>query len=304
MNHLHGALGITREGVIYQHIGLPHPPGLLPGIPKYITCSNGLWGRGSVRFCRYLREYGPHGLESAIKSTGIKTTYDPQYNAEMPYVEVTRLLKLVDPVKALGDILVKPENILHCKLIDLYGAMSRHVDKSNGEMGVTGSIAAGIENVDISDIDLIVYTLNPIEVLNGFTNETKPRNLAKRWLGGVRVHPEVWIGWRRRTFNGASVSITLAPPAPSAHCKPLKNYWSINPINDTVVKVINIEPGIQESLLYPPCTRYEGGGYIVSYEYNLAWLLYKGGTFKVKAGRSGEDLYLGIRGYETWIKAL
>ncbi len=260
--------------VAYQ-IGLPSPPGLIPAIPKYVISRKGPWGRGRVRFRRILRKYTRQGIDEAVASAGLTPRIDYLYNTPMPYIEEPSILYRIDPLTALEEIVSHPRGRVSHTLLHFLGEASTSAEA----VGVTGTLALAIENDYISDIDLIIVTIEPSRFMTKFMEQVKP-------------HPT--LPWRRGYYRGVHVSWTGVNPYGTLHCPPLSSYWRIQTPVERGHWRVYVEPGQEAALLYPPCVESSDGRFIVSYEYNMGYTLYRGGYLLVDGVASSNVIYTGV----------
>ncbi|GAB6148345.1 nucleotidyltransferase domain-containing protein [Stetteria hydrogenophila] len=296
----HGAIVYTRDGGILQAIGLPAPAGYLAVIPKYAPCRGERtpWARPSGRYCRVVREYGPRGLEDALARYpgpgGVRLLYDGSYAAPMPYVSLEQAAWIVDPREALLRVASSGEG----SAAEAAYTVLRGSGVGLGGAGLTGSYAAGIASPTVSDVDFVVYGPEAaLRMYEFYSRELQPVEAPRASFGGVTVHPPQGVGWRRAAVDGISSSWVGVPHRPAGHCEPLRRYPNTDPPSGRRVRVeVRVEGGDPAALLYPPCVEAEGY-YIVSFEYNLAGLLFEGGRLEVEgvASAGGTVVYLGLR---------
>ncbi len=282
---VHGAQLILSNSTIVQVLGIPAPPGLVPVIPKYRPCRGPSPWRGvSGAYCRITRKYGPLGVEAGIGASGLRERWDPLYGAPMPYVEDAEVSVCVEPRRALLHAIAAGEPVV-TRVVDYL--RSRGV--STTCLGLTGSRALGIAHEE-SDVDLVVYDCVE-EVFELF--ESLSSDWGRPELGGVRAHPLTSASWRRARIENIN---TTWVPARNL-CPPLSSYWRIEPPDSKTRLILEVEPRQPWSLGYPACAVSKSGVWIVSYEYNLAGILYRGGVMEVEgvASRDGKIVYLGLR---------
>lgn len=293
----HGTMIYTVDGLVGQVIGIPSPQGLIPVIPKYVSCSGGEWLRPGGRFCRVIPHYGPEGLELGIRGSGLIERFDPQYGSPMPYVSEYSVLLRTPPREALARVLRGPAGPLHEKAV-LVAELLGSCGISLGDLGLTGSVAAGIQREGVSDLDFVVYG-SPAAVsmaecfssiagagAGGFRGE----------FGGVTVDPPVNTSWRKGIVGGQRVTWVGVRTGPG-ECPPLSSYEKLSPPLEPVEARLRVPEGQGGALTYPPCVESSEGVYLISYEYNLAAVLYKGGRLEVSGTISadGRAIYVGLR---------
>lgn len=291
----HGSIAYTIGGLISQVIGIPHPQELIPVIPKYEVCGDGLWMRGILRFCRRLQEYGPRGLEEASTRVGFVEKLDGVYGTRIPYLERWSIGSLVDPREALWRRISKPRGILDEILLEFLSSL-RIYGVSLREVGLTGSLAAEIENQEVSDIDIVAFGASTARRLLEVYKSLEGTRDKRSSFGGLIVSPPLETRWRRAIFMSREIS-WIGVPLEGELCDALKSYHLIRRPVRLVEVDVSIEPNQESALLYPPCVEATTGILIVSFEYNVGVRLYEGGRFKIR-GLASEDesvIYLGVR---------
>lgn len=292
----HGSMVITREGLIGQAVGVPKPEGLIPVIPKYVPCrGESPWVKSGLSLCRVLQDYGPRGIGETLKALGFAETLDGLYNSPMPYVREIDTVSVVAPREALERVLRGPLSPLSYEVLKVLSTLRSFKVKLEN-LGLTGSIALSFENPKISDVDLVAYGFETAELLYGAFLSLRVKPLISSKLGGLKVSPELDVSWRRADIGGVHVT-WVGVPLEGELCKPLKEYFKVRgPVMEARVTV-SIEGGQESSLLYPPCASSLEGVHVVSFEYNVAAVLYEGGVFSVYGlvDREGSTVYIATR---------
>jgi hypothetical protein len=300
----HGSYVITRDGLVGVVIGIPRPPELLPIIPKYVICRESLWARGGSGFCRILEMYGPRGVSDTLARIGFKEYHDGIYNSPMPYVRMSDVVEVTRPRDALANVTSRPSNELHYELLEVLGLLTESgVELSN--VGLTGSLAIGIENVRVSDIDLVVYGSGSAEIAYQVFRGLGGSFTHLGEFGGLKVKPGVSIGWRRARFKRYIVG-WVGVPGVGELCEPIRSYFSVQSPTTPVDLVVVIERAQAQALTYPPCVMSRDGVYVVSFEYNVGALLYEGGVFRIRglADRGAGVVYLATREMPGFIELI
>lgn len=301
----HGAIIYVKGGAILQAIGIPTPDGFIAAIPKYVPCSDERtpWRRPSGRYCRVIREYGPLGVKDAwarYRSTWHSSRgedyllYDGVYDAPMPYISLDDVIEVIEPRSALRTAISSG--------ISFVAEVADIVFRGSGvnlmDAGLTGSYAAGIASPSISDVDFVVYGIEAaLKMYEFYTSTAKPVEGPRSSFGGVKVYPPQETGWRRAFLGSIPSSWVGVPLRPADHCPPIRKYPNIDPPSGRFVKVkLKIDGGDPSALLYPPCVE-SRNYYIVSFEYNVANMLFQGGWMEVEAVKSLNEniLYIGLR---------
>ncbi|MEM2837317.1 MAG: hypothetical protein QW697_01890 [Acidilobaceae archaeon] len=299
LNPEHGSIVLSRDGLIAQVIGIPRPPGMVPVIPKYRLCEGSLWSRSGVHLCRVIEMYGPRGLSDSIARYGFREAIDGIYSSPIPYIRLSDIVELIRPREAFERVTRRPANTLHYKLIEIAYMLIEN-GLNHEELGLTGSIAFGSDNPAVSDIDLIVYGSRASRVMYRVFAELTPekeKNILSDF-GGLTINPPLDITWRRRTIMRVQVAWTGIPLVGDL-CKPLREYYNIPSPWKPIRLSVEVEARQETSLLYPPCAKTRDGLYIVSFEYNIAPILYNGGLLEISGLESidGSVIYLATRQY-------
>ena len=294
----HGSIIYAKDSSILQVVGIPSPPNLIPVIPKYVPCRKGPWKRPSGPYCRVIDFYGPLGVKSAITRIGMSERLDPLYSSAIPYIYRSEILYVIEPREAMNNLAVSARFHYYTSLIE---KISRESSVSIENLGITGSVAAGIAVHGLSDLDIIVYgNYNAVKMFEYFKSRLSRIGplIAKRNHGGVKSSP-IDIGWRRQQFNNSMFVSWIGVGFSHEKCAPLKSYWSIeSPDTRRIVKTtLYIKPWQETALTYPPCVHSNSGVHIISFEYNIGTLLYQGGKILIEGvpSISNNTIYLGLR---------
>ena len=291
----YGAVLVSRDGIVYQSLGLEES-GYCVVMPKYVVCPNSStpWRRAGVGLCRIIRGYGPKGLEKAVRRSRARLMFSPLFGGVVPVLDPAEAVLAVDPGRAL---IVSRDPAVHLALEHL-GIPGRGLAWS---LGLTGSRAAGYSH-EGSDVDLVAYSeqaaLSMLEIFREARQGADP--VWKEELGGIDAGGPVDVSWRRtwlRGPDGLRIGVTWVGALRDGplHCPPIRGLNRSDPPVAPGNAIVKIEPGQASALLYPPCVAHSGGGWIVSYEYNLAYTLYLGGLFSVEGlvSASGRTIYVG-----------
>jgi hypothetical protein len=284
----HDSTIITKDLLVAVEIGIKSPEGLIPVIPKYVSCRESKWKRKKLSFCRIISEYGPYGISDAIKSSKIKMLYDPIYRIKMPYIKKEDIMIYNNPKD------VFTENFIYSyKYIESLPLFDLIKDLDIKQIGITGSYSLGMQYGE-SDIDLVIYGEKNVELIyNKFINNTNIIE-CKNSFGGVIID-DLCVPWRRGTYRGMAYSWTGVPNEIASHCDPIKDYNKII-IPDKVENLnVYIPNGQINGLLYPPCVRDSNGRYIISFEFNAGYLLYNGGHLSISGLSNEKSIIIGTR---------
>jgi len=145
------------------------------------------------------------------------------------------------------------------------------------------------------DIDLIIYDSEAaVSMVEIFRKTTIPYSTVVRRTGTIIVDSGLDLSWRRGYYNGVHISWTGVPVTVAGHCDIV--YWNLLPPQNYKYIEVYIEPMQETALLYPPCVYSSEGYYIISYEYNIGYLLYQGGMFAITSYITDNIIYLGVKG--------
>ncbi|AFZ71065.1 nucleotidyltransferase family protein [Caldisphaera lagunensis DSM 15908] len=288
----HDSTIITKDLIIGVEIGIQSPEGLIPIIPKYVSCNKSSWKRHTLNFCRILLEYGPSGISDAIKNSKIKMIYDPIYRTQMPYIKQENILIYNNPKSVFKEIFLNSSNGLRYNEESIFNLINE-LDIDN--IGITGSYALGMQ-FEGSDIDLVIYGEKNSELFYDiFKNKAKIIE-CKNSFGGVIINGPC-IPWRRGLYKNKAYSWTGVPENIASHCNALNNYNRIEIPNKVKDLNITIPEGQIGALLYPPCVKDVNGRYVISFEYNAGYLLYMGGNLKISGLSNEKIIVIGVREY-------
>ncbi len=309
-----------RGGDIYVVAGNRHPPGGVIAYRKYSPAkSSTLWCRRETCFERIVKTYDPVEVHASTKYK----IYDPWSGSYVPYLPLSRVSVIHDPVVRLEEILSSPKDSVEEDIVWFVETLLGYSYIGSGYIGVTGSVLPGIHNPVASDIDLVVYGwrcgLNTIEALKEiarrypikFAGEKMRKwvlRLSRRYHVDPELIPRLYRVWRRGVLpSGREYSIAYTSRRPLRFGDGL---WVSR--GRVRVKAL-VEPGV-EVFNYPSIarvTRYrviEGGiryrlRWIVSYETTFQPPLIEGGPVYIE-GLLQEDpwtmysrIILGVREY-------
>ncbi len=182
---------ISRDGVVYVVVGNSHPPGFIYAYPKYRPVNH------RTPWCNRVTCYERIPLYYEVfhvyhRSTGLVDEYhDPKYSSRIIGLKTSRVDKILYARDRLREIISSPKSTLETILVDLVDEIRGagiHVDN----LGVTGSILLGVQNDEISDIDLVVYGQdNALKVIENCENILEPLRgkVLEEW---IRNHSKVY----------------------------------------------------------------------------------------------------------------
>ncbi len=253
---------LTKRG-IYQAIGYSHPPGNVIAFLKYVP--NGKW-RG---FRRLIKRYA---VDEFLAYT--KKVFDPAFNATVPIVSISEIIKSPEPWTRAKEIIHRPRDRLEEAFTHLYSLI-------DAEVGVLGSMLLGIHNPSFSDVDVAIiepkdpfYVWEQIErmpfgVMVNELEETASRyNLPPRLIASKA---------RRGIFRGIPYSITFIKRSLDRYGR---IYKRIGAFEGEVRIVCN-----ERAFYFPHTCTTDVGFYVEVFETALLPLLvnYNEGLFYVRA---------------------
>ncbi len=299
----YGEVIITRNLVVGQALGLPTVEGYCIFMPKYVECEDEStpWRLNKIKLCRIIRGYGPRGVQEAVRKSGIDKIYEPRYGGMVPVVSFNDIIRRISPREA-AKILLQSSINYDPSIPLILSEMLRKLEISTSSIGITGSYAGGYNHQN-SDIDIIIYgEENILKIYNKFRElygvSEHPRFVfQKKLLGGVTVYPKVLLSWRRGIVRccGLERHVTWVGVDNLLSEKLFRQIRYCIP-NSKVKRRLIIEPGQIQALSYPPWVYADNGTLIVSYEYNVGELLFKGGVIEVEglASMDCNVLFLGL----------
>ncbi len=298
---------IDAKGFIYVVIGNKHPPGEVFAYVKYVpTLKRTPWKGRRVFYERVLKTYSAGDVRRASNTYGV-LRYDYVFGALMPSVNLSRIIKWLKPEERLKEIIRSPKDVVERDVVNAVDAVSRSAGISVNDMGISGSVLAGIHNSLISDINLVIYgcrnavnvACSDLEYLGRVSKDVLTRRaLRKSKIYGIppdliiKIYPR----YELCSVNGRPVGISFVRNHQLKYgdicLKPLTPCEAL----------IEVEGGCCSSLFYPSAARvskvYEvivKGGvnysvaelrrmikYIISFEGLFRHVLFIGGRVRVK----------------------
>jgi len=161
MNALRGFLDRDileiHDNSFFVVVGNVHPSGRVIAYPKYIKGSGGFWLKENISYQRVFKYYSAKEVFEACKKLYPHyLVYDEVFDAmmfEVPYSDIKRHYK---PEDRLREIISNPGDKLLQLLSDLVTLLTEVSNIKCDDIGVTGSILAGIHNGEYCDIDLVI----------------------------------------------------------------------------------------------------------------------------------------------------
>ena len=297
------------HGNIYVVIGNVHPPSKVIAYLKYVPVSGRtIWCRGNVCYERVIKKYGVRNVMSTIKHYQ-EYSYDPVFGTKTPQVSLNKITNVYKPNERLWEIMRKPRDDLELEVIDLVDEIERYIGIKVNNVGIDGSILAGIHNPKYSDIDLIIYgcresiyfteCLSNIKSLGSLpSNRALKHLLSQSEIYGLSVDliKNIQPPYKRLWFRGRrEVNVAFVD-------RYTYRYGDVvfKPLTPVEI-IINIEGGSCTSLFYPSYTYVNEVKdvrgvsnpdlvreiknrliYVISYEGIFSYVLYKGGELLVR----------------------
>lgn len=144
-------------GRIYVVVGNAHPPGAVVSYLKYVpTPSTTPWCRGSRCYERVIRRYGVDSVLGAARGRQ-EEVYDPTLGVTVPVVRLGDISTVYRPRERFREVLRRPKDTVEVDAIMAYERIRESTGVHPDRVGVDGSVAVGIQNPLISDVDLVVY---------------------------------------------------------------------------------------------------------------------------------------------------
>ncbi len=301
-------------GKIYIVVGNTHPPGAVIAYLKYLpTSSTTPWCRGGRCYERVVKRYGVDSVLRAISGLQ-EELYDPALGVTMPVVRLKDITAVYRPRDRLWEILRRPADPVEVDTAMAFERIRACSGVHPDSVGVDGSIAVGIHNPSVSDVDLVVYgcreALEVVESARGSFEEAPPEVEAERLVRMAEVYrlpPEVlraisppykrlYMRDRKREVN-----VMFASDAPGRYGERILVPTAL------VEAELAVEPGGCESLFYPGAARVSrvldlrvlGSlrrvdvepsrvSRVVTYESLYSYALYRGGELRVRGVLSVE----------------
>ena len=306
---------ITKNGTIAVVYGNTHPPGRVIAYPKYVATSKRTsWCRSKNLCFSRLPPYAPH---SFLKVEDIEYIYDNFYQTTLPTVSLFVVSEIRRSQQGFAKLLRSPPgDSLTEAMFSFLDKLRENIRLPSTIIGITGSILLGMQNEDVSDIDIVIhdpfYMRKTLEVIRENRLFTPLRlnvghlniisNCSKRYVNATIEY------WRRGIFRNRVISLLCAP----TECIPyMRHYYTNLAVIDAIVEVREL----QETFLPTPASGFGiirevkhllmlnrgmdkarllksiSGSQVVLEVYNniVSSLLYEGGCFRVTGLLSLKD---------------
>lgn len=298
------------DGRIYIVIGNTHPPGKVIAYLKYVpTSSKTFWCRGTTCFERVIKKYGVNNVLGSVKGRQ-QEMYDPTLGVSVPVISIEGISRVYRPRDRFNEILRRPRDDAELDVVIAYEKLRGHSAIPPGSVGVNGSIAVGIHNPMISDVDLVIYGCREaVEVAETACSafERIPTNIelsrfvsmAETYGLPIDVIRQISAPYKRLYIESRKREVNIMFTSDRSG-----RYGEVvlNPIGVVEAEVL-VRPGSCESLYYPgvaPVDRvinlrvlwtFRGlptnmsslrVSRIVTYESLYSYPLYRGGEMRVK----------------------
>jgi len=281
---------IDRDNRIFVVVGNTHPKGLIIAYLKYVSSRKPtLWrGRGTY-YERVLREYSVEEVLRVSSESGA-WFHDPTLGVSIPVVKVSDVLEWLKPEERLGELRKHVKDFVELVSVEVSDFVSSVTGLSVGNMGVAGSVLAGIHGPH-SDVDLVIYgcreSLEFVQTSLEMSKLPAERVASKilensRILGiGPETYAKIIPPYKFACFKGVPITFTFVDRRTYRYgdlvLRPLK------PVN----LIAEVAGGDCKSLFYPSRTQVvrvlEGPAVkeIISYEAEYNYLLYRGGVLRI-----------------------
>jgi len=297
------------SGRIYVTVGNVHPPGAVIAYLKYVpTHRRTYWCRGSKCYERVLKKYGADFVLSVARDYQ-EEIYDPSIGVTVPVVRFRNIASVYRPRERLQEVLRNARDSVEVDAVIAYERLRACSSVNSGSIGVDGSVAVGIQNPQISDVDLVVYgcrgSLDVVESVHS-SFETVPKEVeAERLvkmsetyrlpLEVVRAisapYKRLYMRERKREVNllfsddrcgryGESVLIPTALVEAEVLVESFDCHSLFYPGIARVSRVLDLR--ILGSLRESSISTYSGVSKIVTYESIYSYPLYRGGEIRVR----------------------
>ncbi len=319
-----------RDHVIYVVVGNEHPIDSILGYPKYIPVEEKTpWKRRNRYLLRLPTCYEVNHIyeEAMVKPSQV---YDPRYGTMVLGVKKNNVIKHYRPDERLREIISSPKDPLETDVVGIIYQLNR-LGVPARSLGVTGSILLGIHNLEISDIDLVIYgcreAFNLVEALEKEPPAQVKPLTSEAFYKWVECHSkayrlpenlvrEYYAVWRRLVYRGREVSLIYVDP------KPREWYYSrVYTYLGPAKIIVHVEPWQCGSIYYPSKTlatieRIEKGPRITSREIEIVSyeslytkplvyggrLIVEGALYKDTWGTN--QVLVGVREHRGYIKPL
>lgn len=293
LDHFYVELSDQRLAVV---VGNWHSQCCIVGYVKYApTRTPSIWSKRFTNYERLVKVYTPEEVYSHTSWT----MYIPFFDSSVPYIPVSCIRKIYNPIQRATELHYRVNDQLEKQALELISLIEHN---TNVLPGVTGSLLPGIHNVQLSDIDLVVYgfenSRNIVEFIEYNKDTFKPLSgeRLKTWLKntasltGLAEHEvlKYYRSWRRGLFAGREYSL-IYNDGIYREVYTMPSYKT----RGILKAVIEVQGGLQ-ALNYPSiglvddCRIIEVQGkvdydvnYVMSYEALYIPGLYEGGLFEV-----------------------
>ena len=155
---------IRAKNIVACVVGYLHPPNKVICYPKYLVTHSGesLWKRDGELYMRIVPDYSTLSIVKSIsflkKIYSKYVYYDNFFKTEVVGIPLNDILLHYLPEKRLSEMLSEKQlDMLEEKAVNLVKMISKESKVNLKDFGITGSILLKIHNINISDINLVVY---------------------------------------------------------------------------------------------------------------------------------------------------
>ncbi|MCX8209049.1 MAG: hypothetical protein N3G79_05360 [Sulfolobales archaeon] len=177
---------------IYVVVGNTHPPNSVIAYVKYVpTERSTLWCRGSVCYERVIRRYGVDSVLSVAKTLQ-EEVYEPSLGVSVPVVKLKDVAAVYRPRERFEEILRRPADRVELDVLIAFDRVRASSGVPSWRVGISGSIAIGIHNPLVSDVDLVIYgcreALDVVESVRNSFDKVPDEVEAVRLAGMSRTY--------------------------------------------------------------------------------------------------------------------
>ena len=299
-------LVVDKNFNIYVVFGSKHPYGFVYAYLKYRslldsggTSKHSIWSFRGVPLARVMERYS---VGNVLDVMGFQSRiYDPVYDSVLPYLRYSEIYMHLLPEVRIREILERPRDDLELVVSEAVYMLRNASGVSLDYIGVGGSVLGGFHNVDLSDIDLVVYGCdNAVRVyhsIEGFAEPLKG-SVLERWvrnqaeLHGVSMDlaRRMYAPYRRSLFRGRALTVVFPEPYSRYGDLYFRSYSSC------CIARVEVPPNQCGALHYPGLVRVSGrvipsGGcrfsgvdvdWLVLYEGAFSPIVFEGGPLEVR----------------------
>ncbi|MEM2376528.1 MAG: nucleotidyltransferase domain-containing protein [Sulfolobales archaeon] len=295
----HDIVGDDRNRFLIV-IGNLHPPNGLIAYLKYVeSAEETLWRYRNVFYKRVLESYGVKTLHKNIPKYQ-KFIYDYVFGTYVPVINLGIIKNYYYPEIRFREIISKASDELELTLLEFTDILMRYIKNINNYIGVTGSLLTKTHNVNVSDIDVVIYgckcSKEFLESLSNFNilRPTYEELLKQSTIHGlpIEVLTRIYPPFKKLLINDKLINVIFVddsqPPRYGSEI-----YVNLHPIE----LIAEVRPRDCKSLFYPSIayidkvieithpkniSSHDEITYIASYEGLYSYVLYLGGRLRIR----------------------